>query len=1171
MANQNVTVTVDRSQILDAIRVLQQLIGYEQQASQNINVRVNTSELDRANSSAQQFASTLRDISTIMNTIGDGFGALGNFSSGIANAFSGMSQMMGNQNIANAITRFITYNALRGVRSQIGNITSRYDIMSTFIPYMQVAGADEQTATTALARVNESILGLPIGLDESAQRLRRYQMFLGDLESATNLTIGAQNAILAGGASDQMRNMAYLQIDRLLSAGRLNTSRQWLSLIQGLGVSMRFVSEQMGVAGMDVRDLAAGLTSGAIDARTFLDALMALGEGSSEAAQGLAETLNIYKGTLEAWLNNINFAIVRGGQNVLDALNATLIGETGQGLTGYMKNYRDFLNTAFKGISNWITDNPQALRDVLGDAYQLIDGLQRFSASAVGSGVLDGLGRTFSMVSTALSSIPEGKLEEFVSFATTIAGPASQIMQMSSSLGILAGVFERFKDFDFDMLVGDIADEIGRMAGIIERVLNLVGDERMSQLLAIGLVWGRPVQSVLGAGASLLSTAAMTRLAFGGLTNGPIGTAVGAGLSSATAAMGGFMLTPWGLALAGTAAAGAGTAALLNWRQGQRESAILQAYGLNNAAGGTNMRTGIVNELLTAAHASYTGVSNLPLYSRDAARNAANTISTNIRDLNAEYQNQVAMLMAFEAGREAIQARYDEIDSRMYWRDENGNITGRKYNQISYDDQQFYYGAERALKDVDGAIAQTKENMAALNGEMVKQGTEAGRITLKFGDLEVVLKSTAEAYEETEAPISAYEEHLRDLTQTYQEVRNAALQSFQQQLTGFDVLEAVETPEGGFLKEDTEGLTSQNELAESVITNLDLIKEYIDGLSNSDTTGVSLAGFVHDILGSGDLEEVAPQLQAIVDQLGGENGIGAQLKDALEAFDINEDVTSRLSTALANFGASVDEHLGSVGEAATAFNNLKAAVEEIPGAWEESFTSMSSGLAEFASSGVSSAVEAADGVGSAFTDMAKKSEDGSQRTTKAAEETTTGIKNQVQPVTSASSAFGEGGAAGFAALASAAQSAAGATAAAVAQIIANLQAAQSAVNGAMLMSAAPTTEVAAAQEYVGGSATGGPINWKPFGSDTVPRMLTPGEYIIRKGAADFFGRGLLERINALDIGGAFDRLILNSPVTAGRFGGNVYNKDSHASVSQTFYNSSPDYGRRRAMRFATAL
>lgn len=1164
MANQNVTITVDRSQIEAAIRALQMLIGYESQASQNIRINVNSSDIERAASSVDHLATGLQTVSSIMRTLGSGMGALGNFSSGITNAFSGMSQLMGNQNVSNAITRFLTYNVLRGMTGQMSNIVSRYDIMSTFLPYMEVAGVNNADAQVALNRVNESILGLPIGLDESAQRLRRYQMFLGDVGQATNLTIGLQHAILAGGANSQMQNMAYTQIDRLLSAGRLNQSRQWLSLIQGLGVSMRFINEQMGTTGMDVRELAAGLASGAIETQTFLDALMALGEGSSHAAQGLEATLEIYKGTIDAWLNNINFAIARGGETVIRSLNATLGEETGQGITGYMKNYRDFLNEAFKGIAGWIEENPDALRDVLGDAYQLIQAVQRFSASEVGSGVLDGLGRTFSMISTALNSIPEGKLEEFVSFATTIAGPAAKIMEMSSSLGILAGVFERFKDFDFDMLIGDIADEIGRMAGVIERVLNLVGDERMSQLLAFGLVWGKPMQTALNLGASALNTAAMAKILFGG----GAGATLGAGMSSAASSLGAFMLTPWGLALAGTAAVGAGTAAVINARQRQREDAILQAYGLNSAAGGTNYRTTIVNDLITAAHGSYMDVSGLPLYGRDEAKNAANTISSNINSLNAEYQTQAQMLLEYEAKREEIQQRYDEIDSRMYWRDENGLITGRKYNKVSYEDQQFYLGAGRALEDVDGAIAQTKTNMAALNNEMVKQGTEAGRITLKFGDLEIVLGRTSEAYEQATPSISAYEEHLQGLKQTYQEIRDAADQAFQKQLVGFEALEAAETPEGGFLGMDAKNLTSQNEIAESVITNLGLIQEYIDGLSNNDTTGVSLSGFVHEILASGDLEEVAPQLQAVVDQLGGENGIGTQLKNALEAFDINEDVTERLSTALSNFGASVDEHLDSVGSAATAFNNLKAAVEEVPGAWEESFTSMSDKLAEFASSGVSSAEEAADGVGSAFTNMADQSEDGSQRTTKAAEDTTTGINNQVGPVTSASEAFGSGASSGLLTLQATAASVASSTASYLAQITANLQAAQQA-QGALLSLASGTVQPDATPS-MNFAATGGSV-FKPFGSDTVPYMLTPGEYIIRKGAADFFGRGLLERINALDIGGAFDRLILNSPVTAGRYGGNVYNKDSHASVTQNYYNSSPDYGRRRAMRFAHAL
>lgn len=174
------------------------------------------------------------------------------------------------------------------------------------------------------------------------------------------------------------------------------------------------------------------------------------------------------------------------------------------------------------------------------------------------------------------------------------------------------------------------------------------------------------------------------------------------------------------------------------------------------------------------------------------------------------------------------------------------------------------------------------------------------------------------------------------------------------------------------------------------------------------------------------------------------------------------------------------------------------------------------------------------------------------------------IAAQVPLATAAALNLGTGIAQGLQAGVSAAQNAASQIAAAAASITAAVQQAASAAAG---LGTGGGGEVSGEAITL---ATGGSV-FSPFGSDIVPAMLTPGEYIIRKGAADFFGRGLLERINALDIAGAFDRLILNSPVTAGRFGGNVYNKDNHASVVQNYYNSSPDYGNRRAWRFAHSL
>ena len=47
-------------------------------------------------------------------------------------------------------------------------------------------------------------------------------------------------------------------------------------------------------------------------------------------------------------------------------------------------------------------------------------------------------------------------------------------------------------------------------------------------------------------------------------------------------------------------------------------------------------------------------------------------------------------------------------------------------------------------------------------------------------------------------------------------------------------------------------------------------------------------------------------------------------------------------------------------------------------------------------------------------------------------------------------------------------------------------------------------------------ATGGPVgvNWQPKGTDTVPAMLTPGEFVMKKSAVDKYGMGFMSAINS---------------------------------------------------------
>lgn len=91
------------------------------------------------------------------------------------------------------------------------------------------------------------------------------------------------------------------------------------------------------------------------------------------------------------------------------------------------------------------------------------------------------------------------------------------------------------------------------------------------------------------------------------------------------------------------------------------------------------------------------------------------------------------------------------------------------------------------------------------------------------------------------------------------------------------------------------------------------------------------------------------------------------------------------------------------------------------------------------------------------------------------------------------------------------------------------------------------------------------------GSDTIPAWLTPGEYVMRRAAVGMFGSRFMDRVNKMDIGGAFDALMsrISNPM---HMGGNTYNRDNHATVNNYFYgDNGQNYSQHKAYRYVGAL
>ncbi|MCB5954022.1 hypothetical protein [Enterococcus sp. CWB-B31] len=94
------------------------------------------------------------------------------------------------------------------------------------------------------------------------------------------------------------------------------------------------------------------------------------------------------------------------------------------------------------------------------------------------------------------------------------------------------------------------------------------------------------------------------------------------------------------------------------------------------------------------------------------------------------------------------------------------------------------------------------------------------------------------------------------------------------------------------------------------------------------------------------------------------------------------------------------------------------------------------------------------------------------------------------------------------------------------------------------------------------------------GTDTVPAMLTPGEFVQRKAAVNTFGLDFMKRVNSLDVRGAFNAL-------TGRFNtsgmltpavSSIVNNVNHTTnnanrVTQNVVGGNPDYMMKRASRY----
>lgn len=1123
----------------------------------------------------EQFRTTMRSVASSVKQAGSAMQTFGRTLQSITG--------IGGR-ITSGLLMGLGYRALNTITSGLGGALERSDTFKTYGRVIQAIMPKLTAEETAagIERLNDAVLGLPTGLDEIVNSQKMFTLSTGDYQKAVDLAIASNNAFLASGASAEAKNTGERMLNTFLATGKL-TAKQWMSLQRTMPSALRAVATELGYADDAFGTFFNDLKTGKITVDDFTKSFVEVGtKGTiSKAVEPMKET---YGAILANWQN----AVKRLGQNVLDTLSDTLEKSTGKNIYQWLLKVKDGIDAVSQAIQNWIKRNPQKIKEFF-ESFASIDwlgllrgigqGLQWVAefirgafdligklfggggAEAVGrflikgnvygkiitilGGFIKGLSPMIGAVASLIKHLPIGK------FLKVVMSPLTKLFSKLGTLGKGARAAEKGAEAAGSVMksvggwqsvakMGIAVAAIPAIAGAIKLLASALKD-----LDGIELTWFTKgsktgVLKALGMMATLLGS-------FAGIATG----------------LGALFSIP-GLGWIATYALGKGLI-------------IITAI-----SGAIRAVTGMMNDLSNTDYPSVDKVEEL----KDRLKDLAPLLTELVDILNEDGKN------AYEVSEEAKTAKaYADVVSAV----KSIGAQMKALADMSITTEQIK-AAKQTIKDIGNALDELSDVITEVFGEKIynTEGTIEtnisgnGFVGTRF-DTEAVraMADTTQAFADIFGGFEQIVSNLTELNKMINDlVENGALATAEDGGIDFSVIHAR-------LDSIATELTKLLTGGDSPFVRLKTVAKYFENANLSEiTTGVKEIGktvtelltleqSLGDLVGDGAEKISAPggtetplikvknDLITLADNLSEIKNSFRNL-DGLEAFKTNAEnakagvsaintLVTTLGTIKTQFDAGATE--GVAAAIKTLITTLTEALVQAPIFFTQS--ELFHGAVDAFKASVDTLVGInGDGLAQIPGQLRAIGDALSRLTT-----TMSGIGQKWHDaIINGFNAPGVRDAISAALM--------------VIAFSINTSGFYSAGYSAGMSFASGVRAAAGSGGLSSGlssifRARGGKI-FKKRGTDTVPAMLTPGEYVMRKKAVSTFGQDFMRRVNSLDIKGAMASLMMRGGSRVMRsYGSNItnntVNKTNNAKVTQNIYSNNPNFAYRRANRWVGAL
>lgn len=1121
------------------------------------NLEKTQSEINQTVSAMQRLQGAIRGVKSLSlpQIFSKASSSIGHFGSALQSTGYALNRLT-------APMRMLTTGlAIGGVYTGVSKITEglssgfdRYDIMKKYPKVMEAFGYSNEVAQKSIDALDQSVRGLPTGLDEIVNVAQRFTATTGDIDKGTKLAIASNNAFLASMSTDTQKYQGMMQLQDVLGGKDMN-AREWNSLVSSMTPAIYKMGESLGYTGKNMDEFIQTVRDGKMANEDFIDTLIKVGTEGGEVEKMAQQS----KDTWQAFSANVKNAFSRMMYGVLTGMDELTQTVFGKDLNQVMsENVIKGIDKMTGSIKDWIKAHPEEIKEFFSD-------LKSIDWKGLGKGFLSGFGaiaKGVQSIAKALQGKDLTKLGKFLFDLNVLAAG------FTIGGGLIKG--GRF-------VFGGIAMALTGMARGLGALTAVLG----GGALAKGIKNAKIITKLTGFFKKLkgLTTAAK---AVGG-ASAAAGTAASAGGAAAAGAIfKGFL--PAIEIIAGIGAVVTeitGIATLNTWiiRKGVDNLKAITS-GINDVITNVNaIKTSSLKEgTLRGAVDAITSVYNILYGETGTSTRGANKAGTSMLGGSKGFGDMSPRKLKKSAKAvENMLGMFDMVSGIM---DIIPTLVQKREN-LNLDTFRNIFGGEKGLMAQFGAIAEDINKYMGKDTGITDVSASVDGMKATFTSVSEILKM------------------IPNMTKSLTAIMGrgggtglgtSTLEQIKQKLTG----------ENGFFSVIHSIMTAMNE---TMFGTADTRSGAVGAGSKGSVAGQRNAQAL-TTGGIGKLSKAMATIKTTFDGIKGIIEVMMSMQSSLAGLTTAgaqgspiTNITSQINSLMQGIGqimTSINTNVGETGDIATKTDGLVTAVANIQSVVKKLNSLGKGGLSK---GGSSPALGVIDSIKTMVTRLGQALNTETISTIQmqvsqfkaAVDEIFNTLNSDLSNVEVVVNINGR--VTGHDKLISDINNARWNILKAVNRIPSTITKNVTVnVNPHVNVGKVniPSASQLGGNNYRGGFITGkngktlyrssggsifGSI-FRPRGTDIVPAMLTPGEYVQRKEAVDTFGVRFMQKINNLDVAGAFKELSarMGSRVM-GRHGTTIYNNITNNSptINQTVNTRNPDFVFRRPSRYITAL